>query len=512
MAQLLNCNVCTESKVVPEKSCPACTVPICENCNLEYIMSQNDFPHCMQCKIEWNRKSLLEMFGNVNLNKNIKAHIEDVLYDKEKSTLPAFTIEYQKNKSDLISKALNDFKRVNDKYNNKLDKIKNGIEKMTIVTLNEVQEKNMNLFAETIEFHSTKVFEVCQKEEKGEEKKVSIYCSCPVNDCRGFISNGWICLICQAKICKDCREVKDSDIHSCDPNTIKNVALIKKDTKNCPECKSPIFKIEGCNQMWCTSCNTAFDWLTLNKISTRVIHNPHYFEWMRRSGQDVRTNSDPCSRINRLNAMEERLNVYIYALLENLDLIQGNEYTPKWLTPKNTNKFKARYIDNEIDEKTFKSNLQRIYKHNNKIQEWKQVIGTLIDVSINVLEEFLEKNKKEIEIEKEGEQEVVELSPRQGRTRRSRRMAREVDPSVIYQKGKKICSRYELKEFPLKELENKLNEIKIYCQEQFSEISTIYVNKKEPFIKKNLRVVVTKDNDKQVIVRYNRRNHRRVYY
>ncbi len=40
----------------------------------------------------------------------------------------------------------------------------------------------------------------------------------------------------------------------------------------------------NCDQMWCTSCNTAFSWKTL-KIVNGTIHNPHYFEYMRQNGQ-----------------------------------------------------------------------------------------------------------------------------------------------------------------------------------------------------------------------------------
>jgi hypothetical protein len=45
--------------------------------------------------------------------------------------------------------------------------------------------------------------------------------------------------------------------------------------------------LANCNQMWCTACNTAFDWRTL-KLITGVFHNPHYQAWMRQNGAPSR--------------------------------------------------------------------------------------------------------------------------------------------------------------------------------------------------------------------------------
>lgn len=43
--------------------------------------------------------------------------------------------------------------------------------------------------------------------------------------------------------------------------------------------------VRNCDQMWCTmeGCNTAFSWKT-GHVVTGVVHNPHYYEWLRRNG------------------------------------------------------------------------------------------------------------------------------------------------------------------------------------------------------------------------------------
>lgn len=48
--------------------------------------------------------------------------------------------------------------------------------------------------------------------------------------------------------------------------------------------------VKNCDQMWCTQCHTAFSWKT-GALSTSI-HNPHYFEWMRKNGGQPRAAGD----------------------------------------------------------------------------------------------------------------------------------------------------------------------------------------------------------------------------
>jgi hypothetical protein len=84
--------------------------------------------------------------------------------------------------------------------------------------------------------------------------------------------------------------------HTCDPATVQSVELILKETKACPKCTVPITRIAGCAQMFCTSCNAAFNWNTGAPIDTRLLHNPHYFEFLAKSGRQQQLNqyTDGC--------------------------------------------------------------------------------------------------------------------------------------------------------------------------------------------------------------------------
>jgi len=109
---------------------------------------------------------------------------------------------------------------------------------------------------------------------------------CPAEGCRGFLSTAWKCGVCELYSCPECHEVKGvarDTAHTCDPNNVETAKLLSKDTKPCPKCGEMITKIDGCDQMWCVSCHTAFSWRT-GQAATGIVHNPHFYEWQRRLG------------------------------------------------------------------------------------------------------------------------------------------------------------------------------------------------------------------------------------
>ena len=122
---------------------------------------------------------------------------------------------------------------------------------------------------------------------KSEEKRQFIK-KCPADNCTGFLSSGYKCAVCEVRVCSKCHEIMGytpncKEHHECNPDTVAAVELIKQETKPCPQCVAPIYKISGCDQMWCTACNIAFSWRTGLKV-TGTIHNPHYYEFMRQNG------------------------------------------------------------------------------------------------------------------------------------------------------------------------------------------------------------------------------------
>ena len=257
----MSCNICCDNYNKSTRSkvcCPYCEFDVCRTCCETYILSEN-IPKCMKpdCAKEWSRKFLRENLTNVFLTSKYREHLEDVLFDQEKALMPAT----QPLVEELIAKR-----------------------NMT------KQLRDLNLFIDDLYRQKRELERQIQygilptNSEKEDKEKARFVRQCPANGCRGFLSTQWKCGICEQWSCPECHELKGPDRdceHKCDPNNIETAKMLAKDSKPCPKCQSLIFKISGCDQMWCTQCHTAFSWKT-GKLE-KNIHNPHFYEWQRKN-------------------------------------------------------------------------------------------------------------------------------------------------------------------------------------------------------------------------------------
>jgi len=263
------CIICTEKYNKTTRldiKCLYCDFHSCRECCEKYILDQ-PIPKCMnpECGREWTRTFLRKVFTAKFVNKTYKTAREQILYEHELSLLPAtqYLVEREIEKENILK----EIKKLSDEQ----DEIRKKINSLYIKHSRVDTENN----EETHNSHTLYVRK----------------CSDP--ECRGFLTTQWKCGVCSKWTCKTCHDNIGLDRnveHTCDPNNVATAELIAKDTKPCPKCKINIFKIEGCDQMWCTQCNTAFSWRT-GEISFDEIHNPHYFEWLySRGGRDQHNN------------------------------------------------------------------------------------------------------------------------------------------------------------------------------------------------------------------------------
>ena len=334
------CSVCfdkfTKSTRAPTK-CPHCGIEICRTCLQTYVLNDiNDNPACVNidCKHRWEREFLDGSFTRTFRLGTYKEHREKVLCDREKARLPATqqdASEYRiaekiykdtTKEMEEVEKQYNEIKQRREDLGTILanaNEILANYGKADIVERIRQREENRRRERERQKQREAYHEAVKQARIRGEpappvpentitdgaatEKKREVAAfvkPCPAPDCKGFLSTAWKCGLCDQYTCPDCHDLKglNRDIeHTCDAEKVATARLISREAKNCPKCGVSICKIEGCDQMFCTQCNTGFDWRT-GKIAAGPVHNPHYFAWLQAQGRNLANPITPAVAAN----------------------------------------------------------------------------------------------------------------------------------------------------------------------------------------------------------------------
>jgi hypothetical protein len=239
---------------------------------------------------------------------------------------------------------------------------------------------------------------------------------CPLEACQGFVGTNWKCGLCEAEFCKECGDhnvVQNGKEHICNPDVLATHQALRKEAKPCPKCAAMISKIDGCDQMWCTQCQTAFSWRT-GEIETSHVHNPHYFQWMRQNGGAIvaRPIGD-CLNLTPAELMEQVLHYarmrihqyipewvrcirhYTYVQRQRQRLLQ-NKQNDEW-----RRQLRVKRLVNEIDDKQWKDRLQRGEKAAQKEYAVLQVLELFTQAALDLLRTTLPEDADIPNIEKE---------------------------------------------------------------------------------------------------------------
>lgn len=268
----MSCDICCENfnksnhaKVI----CPydSCQFQSCKLCVRTYILGSVSEPHCMNCKNPFLQEFLVKNLNKSFMENDYKNHRKTLLTDKaiarsqelmplvEKTiqidTRSAMITTLTKQRTDL-NKQIRELSDLINKTSREINNIKNG---------------------------------------DSEQERKQFIMPCPADNCKGYLSQKYRCTVCELYTCRECFEIigyKHDDPHTCNEDCLKNTEAIKRETKPCPQCGIRIYKIAGCDQMWCTECQVTFSWNSGKIIITQTIHNPHYYEYMRKN----QSNSD----------------------------------------------------------------------------------------------------------------------------------------------------------------------------------------------------------------------------
>jgi hypothetical protein len=261
-------------------TCQSCGFEACRQCHTTFILdASNTQPNCMQCHKEFQREFLVDSFTLKFVSKDWKEHRERVMLQKERALLPT---------RQPVAEMVKRTNELNTQCNTILEQI-NALRSQHYACTTEKNRLE----------HRIRVGPAADASLPAAQREHAAFvrpCPNTAANCRGFLSTQWKCNLCSMWTCKDCHEMKgdaQDTPHVCNPDNLASAKLIDAETRACPKCGARVYKISGCNQMFCTACNDcAFDWVT-GRVET-VIHNPHYYEFQRQlnGGQAPRVPGD----------------------------------------------------------------------------------------------------------------------------------------------------------------------------------------------------------------------------
>jgi len=395
VSKMSDCNICItkyNKSVNKEVKCLYCNYSCCLTCVKKMMIDIGE--ECPDCKKGWSKEFIRENTPKVWFDGEYKQKRKEAMFEREKA---------------LLQSAIPILKVA--QYS---DKMKKEISELT-AKIKELEVKK-NHFELELRHNTARLRNGLEIEEVDEEKTVhelsytgkrvvTFIKACPVNECRGFLSTAWKCEVCETWVCKDCHEIKNGkndDEHKCNEDSVKSAELLMKETKPCPRCSARIYKIEGCNSMFCTSCKTCFSWKSGNISKSNS--NPHFHEWSFRNGK---TEAQIVERgcYNWVKIRNDLHNVIINIfkgktpqkydggrianLIRMCDHIQDT-ILPRFMTNQVEDakllKYRVQYLKNEITPEVWKKNIfmiEKKFEYDTTIYNLYEVVSAVIRQTIS---------------------------------------------------------------------------------------------------------------------------------
>ena len=365
------CSICcegfTKGTLRGEVSCGYCEHSACASCYRRYLTLDTTTrdPHCMNCGVQWDMEFLIANLTKSFCFGKLKKHRENILFDRERALLPETQpfAERHVAKQKLLErgrKILSDIARLKKEYHTVSDNLSNL--------------RNCNL---------------------SDRKKFTK--GCPQTNCNGFLSTAYKCLLCETSLCPHCFVIKDNSGHICIPDDVASADAIKRDTKPCPACGTPISKVSGCDVMFSVCCKVFFSWNTGKKIRGQM-HNPEYFRWLREHGGELpdAEEADPCGdrrfphvyQTMRVENAHQELREFglcnLLRIVRHVDAVTLRDLRAGDQLTRNRD-LRIKYLLCEITEPKMKVLIQR----REKAQEKNRQIIQVLEMFMNVVGELL---------------------------------------------------------------------------------------------------------------------------
>ena len=419
----MSCDVCCEVFNRSSRSkitCPYCPFSACSGCSERYLLETTQDAHCMSCRKSWSREILVNNFTQKFVGRDYKNRRESLLLEREKSLMPA-TQPYVELERKVRSSAKDIagltliIRAETDKLNsitgihlgplavehgfyNEFDA---NVLRHKLITDQRRVINNVALDIQHLEWYQNQLINRLHGGQVEHEKRQFVR-ACPVTDCRGFLSSAWKCGMCDNWTCPDCHEVKGKEKdgpHTCDPNSVETAKLLAKDSRNCPKCAAMIFKIDGCDQMYCTQCHTAFSWRT-GRVETGTIHNPHYYEYHRQRGTLQRNPGDvPCGGFPDWNVVARlcpRTHIFFPRIAAAHRTYAHCQWAvmPRYIVGNQDNRdLRIKFMIGDTNEDEFKKKIQQREKARQRKGEIHQVLEMFTTVLGDLFQAFVSNSR-----------------------------------------------------------------------------------------------------------------------
>jgi hypothetical protein len=370
----------------------------------------------------WGHEFLVENMTMTFVNNDYAKHREDVLFDREMALMPQampFAEIHKRIRDVTQERQVLRMDLVQLRRQHRRSGIGLNIRQLVRDTMDEEETASYDQLAVAIAAETIKLkikradmflrrLQARNEVGAAEVAQGDVVRGCPASDCRGFLNAQWRCGMCKSQTCSKCHAILADalDAHVCEEDDVKTAEMLMNDTKSCPKCATPIFKVDGCDQIWCTQCHVAFSWHT-GQIETGRIHNPHYYEYLRRKngGTVAREMGDiPCGGLPTVYETTQFLNavykgtkpedVYHKTRITSVvvvadtilrDLIPAYVYDATRNIDANRD-LRVAYLCNELDKIELKKTLRRREKTRLKHTDLAHVLNAFVLVVADILQ------------------------------------------------------------------------------------------------------------------------------
>jgi hypothetical protein len=264
----LKCKVCLDDLLPESIMCEKCGHGCCAPCAKEYII-HNPRMKCPgeKCDQHWDLGSVLQLPLEHILPTRLPI-IEDLLVQEEKEIWPDMMPFYHQ--------------------------LLHEVELLKKTEIGSQENKEVNIRIRALKY---KLLGVAPNEGEAVATMEAVsnhaprkVIKCPADGCSSVIGPDGVCMRtsdpkCGTRVCIRCREVLTDETvstHQCKKEDVESAEEIARSSVNCPKCHVPIYRYEGCFEMFCTMCHVSFDWKTGKII--KGSHNYHLQEFLRTQG------------------------------------------------------------------------------------------------------------------------------------------------------------------------------------------------------------------------------------